>query len=674
VTPVLTLDFETRSHCDLVASGLANYADHPTTEPWCMAWAFDDEEPAIWTLGEPLPARVAEPVLAGGTVVAHNAAFEYLIWNRVCVRRYGWPRLELTQVVDTMVEAYAMALPGALDNACPAVGLPWKKDPAGHKMMRFLCEPDEAGNWKDTPERLAILYKYCKEDVVGERELYKRLCRLSPQEAGYWRLDQCINQRGFYVDVPAIRAAAKIVKSETLLLNDRLSKVTGGYVTAVSNPGQLKDWLATKHGIETNSLDKAAVTELLANPELPDTARQALLIRQDGAKASTAKLDKLLARVSADGRVRGTKQFHGAATGRWAGRDVQPDNFPRQNEATDYEEVLRLIMAGDVDAIDMVYGPPLKIVSEAMRSTICAPEGKVLYGGDFSNIEGRGLAWCAGEEWKLEAFRAFDAGTGPDLYKVTYARSFNCDLNAVTKALRQVGKVQELALGYQGAYGALCTMAAAYGVEVPPQPPKYWIDDADHPEGGKWVQPKHPWVKTWRDAHPKTERWWYDLEDAARNAIAFPGQLFSAGPAGREVYYRMKGSFLWCKLQSGRVLCYPYARIGAATTPWGIKPNAILYRYVNQTTRKWEEGPTYGGSLAENIVQALARDILAAAMPRLENVGYEVVLHVHDEAISERDAGQGSVEEFTRLMTVVPEWAAGWPISVGAWTGRRWQK
>jgi DNA polymerase len=202
-------------------------------------------------------------------------------------------------------------------------------------------------------------------------------------------------------------------------------------------------------------------------------------------------------------------------------------------------------------------------------------------------------------------------------------------------------------------------MARVYRVRVPAK-------DADAKQ--------HPWIKAFRDSHPNTKRWWYALEDAARDAINNPGQAYAAGPAGRQVKFKVDGSFLWCRLQSGRVLCYPYPRVGEARTPWGVKPDAILYRYVNQITRKWEEGPTYGGSLAENIIQAICRDLLAAAMLRLEDAGFPVVLHVHDEIICETPADFGSVEEFKGLMGVVPQWAAGWPISAGCWTGRRWQK
>jgi DNA polymerase bacteriophage-type len=655
---ILTIDFETRSHCDLKAHGLHNYAADPTTEPLCLGYAFGEEEPSIWTLGESLPRELVRYVANGGTVVAHNAAFELAIWNGVCFPKYGWPVLRIEQVVDTMVEAYAMGLPGALGPASAALGLASQKDAAGHRLMLVMCRPRDDGTWTETPEKLAALYEYCKQDVRAERALYERLLRLSPDEVALWRLDQTINARGFAVDTAAIAAAERIVVAETVGLNKRLFEVTGGAVSAVSNPGQLKDWLAAR-GFPVDSVDKETVAGALAmRDDLPADVVTALTIRQEGGKASTAKLKALRARVSPDGRVRGTKQFHGAATGRWAGRDVQPDNFPRPVEGTDYEDVIRLILSGSGEKINLLYGPPLKLVSESLRSMIIAPPGRILYGGDFSNIEGRGLAWCAGEEWKLDAFRAYDAGTGPDLYKVAYSRSFGTPVDRVTKAERQVGKVQELALGYQGGYGALATMAAAYGVVVPPKP----------------ADSQHPWVSAWRDAHPKVVRWWYALEDAARAAIREPGKTFSAGPSGREVRFKVSGSFLWCRLQSGRVLCYPYARIGTAKTPWGSKPDAILYKYVNQTTRKWEEGPTYGGSLAENVVQAICRDILAAALVRLERAGYAIVLHVHDEAISERDSGTGSVEEFERLMVQSPEWAAGWPISVGAWTGKRWDK
>lgn len=333
------IDFESRSIVDIKRSGADVYARHPLTDILCMVYAFNENTPVLIRQNEceafeMFHGELFDHVSNGGKVVAHNAAFEYLIWNNVGVKKYGWPILKREQLICTMAMSYAMSLPGALEKAAAAVGLTHQKDMQGHRVMLQLSQPkdfDSNGNpiWRDDAQKFEKLYNYCLKDVEAERDLYKRIMQLSPDEKDLWLLDQKINERGVYVDVSTVKAAIKLVTAEKTRLDQRMREVTNNEVGTCTAASQLTHFLSSK-GIEVKSVDKSSVIELLNKDDLPSDVREALLLRQEAAKSSTAKLEAMLESVCDDGRMRGLFQYHGAgATGRWAGRRVQLQNLPR---------------------------------------------------------------------------------------------------------------------------------------------------------------------------------------------------------------------------------------------------------------------------------------------------------------------------------------------------------
>ncbi len=675
----LHIDFETYSACELKSAGLDNYAKDPSTGVWCMAYGFDEEDVLLWRPGSCDIERVRDHIAKGEVVYAHNAPFELAIWNNVMVPKFNWPRLEPKQVRCTMAMAYAMGLPGALENLAPALGIEQRKDAAGKRVMMQLAKPKEDGtfwNPETDPEKFQKLYDYCIQDVVVERSAENRMVKMIPSELDVWQLDYLINQRGVAIDIPSVNAAIALVETEKNRLDNDIRKLTGNSVAGSSDLTQLKKWIQFR-GIETKGLAKGDIITLL-DGELPSDVRQVLGLRREAAKTSTAKLIAMRDAASMDNRVRGILQYHGAATGRWAGRRIQVQNLPRGFlKPKQVEDAIAHFK--DADYLDIMYGNPLDVISSCIRGMIVAAPGNELICSDFSNIEGRVLAWLAGEAWKLDAFKDYDTivGTdakgepirvGADLYVLSYAKSFGVTLEEALPH-RQIGKVQELALGYQGGVGAFQTMAKTYRVTVSDE-------RADE-------------LKLfWRNAHPNVVQYWYNLEDAAIAAVHNPRTKFTVGAKGSEVIFLKNGSFLWCRLPSGRALCYPYPKVIQIMTPWGAEKEALSYMTVvdDSTRRKgntiadpnssgsWQRISTYGGSLAENVTQAVARDLLSEALLRLEDKNIPTIMHVHDEVVVEGPKGTVTLDEVENVMAVVPAWARGLPLASAGWCGERYRK
>jgi DNA polymerase len=533
---------------------------------------------------------------------------------------------------------------------------------------------------------------YCIQDVRTEMAVDQRVLPLSPAEQELWLLDQEINSRGVYIDQTLCHAAKRLVGCAESRLDKELAKLTDFAVTGVSNTGQLTTWLRAK-GLDIPGVAKDVIEGLLVRDDLDPVVRRAVEIRQEGGKTSVAKIDAMLARRQKDGRMRGNLQFHGAATGRWAGRGAQLQNLPRPSNEDDKQPMIDAILESKDDRlIEALYGNTLTVVADCIRGMITAAPGKQLFVADFSAIEARVNAWLAGESRVLDAFDAFDRGKGPDLYKVAASDIYNRKPDQISKPERQVGKVALLALGYQGGPGAFAKMAKGYGLDIATaaipvraaatlenieKANKGWKD-----RGAKTGMGEARWMTAeliklaWRDRNSRIVAMWHALEDAAIEAVANPGKQVGTG----KIDYKRVGSFLFCRLPSGRVLIYPYPTLKRFPAPWTddngkpVMRDGLVYKGVNSVTRQWSEQHFYGGLACENVVQAVARDCMVNGMMNVAKAGYPIVLTVHDEVVAERPLGEGSLEEFEALMVAPAPWMKGLPLAAEGYVSERYKK
>ena len=659
--PVASHDHESRSEIDLKKAGLHRYWEDDSSISLCMAWRIGGGAPVAWRRGEPAPPEMVAHIKAGGMVIAHNSAFDRHAWNK----EFPDCPLPIEQCDCTMARAAAMALPQGLDQLGQALKSPIQKDREGSRLMMRLCKPigrDESGGplFDEDLGKHERNVEYCINDVLTEQSIDKIVPLLSKRERHIWILDQKINDRGVAVDVKLVERAFAAVQVAALRAHKRMRDLTQGHVHKTSEVAKLIAWL-NRRGIPCESVAKGEADELLLRAGLMNdpVAAEAISLRREAAKASTAKYQAILNSVCKDGRVRGSLRYHGASTGRWAGSGMQPQNFPRvrdQQSVIETLQILRDAPSGDeaCDAIRLFIGEPMMALSQCLRAMLIAKPGHRLMGGDYANIEGRVNAWLAGEHWKVSAFADFDNGVGDDLYSLAYSRAFHVPVDLVTGDQRQIGKVMELSMGFQGGWRAFEKMGANYGISV-------------GEERGEQLK------KAWRDAHPAITQSWWELQDAAIEAVERPGLSIPA--LDGRVQYKSAHGMLWCQLPSLRCLVYAAPRIKwSEATEERSSRRQVIFDGVDSVTKQWGPKALYGGLQCENIVQAVARDILAEGMLRLEEAGYPLVLTVHDENIAEVENGVGDTGQFAALMEHLPSWAAGLPVAVKAWEDERYVK
>lgn len=643
--PILGIDIETFSEIELPKCGVYAYTDHPSFEILLFAYAFDGEETQIVDLkgGERLPPRVldalTDPCI---TKAAFNAAFE-----RVCLSRYLGKRLDAAQWQCTAVQSAMLALPLSLEGVGEVLGIERKKLREGGDLVRYFslpCKPTKSNGCRTrnlpehAPEKWQRFKDYCVRDVEAEREIREKLrdYPIPAKERELYRLDQEINDRGIRIDPALVRRAIECDLRYKEKTAQRAYELTG--LDNPNSPAQIKEWLE-EQGVEACALDKKAVKALI--PEAEGEVLEVLKLRLLMAKTSVRKYEAIQRSVCSDGRVHGLLQFYGAnRTGRWAGRLVQVQNLP-QNHIPDLKLARDLVKAGRYDDLEILYDSTPNVLSELIRTAFIPNPGCRFIVADFSAIEARVIAWLSGEQWRLDVFE-----NSGDIYCASASQMFGVPVekHGQNAHLRQKGKIAELALGYGGSVGALKAMGAL----------EMGLEEEELPA----------LVRQWREANPHIIRLWSQVENAALTAVRERTEV----PLGR-LTFQYRSGMLFIALPSGRKLCYVKPRIQSNR----FGGDGLTYEGVGES-KKWTRIETFGGKLTENIVQAAARDLLAGAMLRLRNAGFETVMHVHDEAVLEAPIGQSTVGEVCALMAEVPEWADGLPLRADGYECEFYQK
>jgi DNA polymerase len=638
---ILWLDFETRSRCDLPTRGAYNYAQDPSTEVLCMSHAFDDEGVQTWTPDQPFPTRVA---IHNGQIRAHNAAFERLIFWYVLCPDFGVPEPALERFYCTAAQARANCAPGSLEDVGRFAGASMKKDHRGAQLIRALSMPQADGCFREDPALMAEMIRYCEQDVRAMRAFSKAMRGLTDEELLDYHINERINDRGVRLDKPLALAAVKYAAQELEEIETRVNEISG--LTSVRSP-RMREWVYERVGPEARklmnvwkdgeqkvSIDKAVRANLLAmeNPdEVPPEVSEVVQCADDLWASSVAKFSRAEALSDdEDHRVRGAFVFcGGSATGRASSYGLQVHNFPRKCAAE--PELTRQAMVRGHQVVPKFGKRVTDVLKGMLRPSLIPAPGKSFVVADWSSIEARVTPWCSGEAGndKLALFRH-----GADVYKVNAAATFQCSVEDVTKDQRQVGKVQELACGFAGGVGAFAAMGRIYGIVLPESEARKMVD-------------------AWRRANPWSVPYWQELEVAYTRAIRNPKREFVAG----RVTYMFDGCHLWYALPSGRVLCYPYARIEEA----GVTYAKASWKPAADAS-EWPRARLWRGLACENITQATAADILRHALRQLP----DVVLHVHDEIVIETDQPDAMLAEMQRVMSTPPAWAEGLPLAAEA--------
>lgn len=709
---LLFLDFETFSEADLKKVGSYAYAEHPSTEVLICTYAFDDEPVRVWdcTDGSDMPGdlhralrRLVKPN-SRIKIVWHNGG----LFDRLIMKHCWGFDIPVSNTIDTMIWAFRHALPGSLDALCEVLGVSADnaKDKRGKALIKRFSKPTPK-NYKirrytaeTHPDEWAMFIRYAVSDITAMREVFHKLPRWgnSEFEDRVLELDQLINDRGFKVDVALAEAAIEAVEKHKAQLQEEAQRKYGGSLTGKDFLPILRE-LAPAHRI--HNAQKSTLNDLLADDDLPDDARMIIEMRLGAASTASTKYNPLLLGRSSDDRRRGCIQYGGAKrTLRFAGKGFQPQNLARGYYHDDeLDKGISALLKGRAHRrFDVA-----KLTASTVRSCIIPEAGHKFVVADYSNVEGRGLAWLAGEDDLIEVFV-----NGVDVYKKLASTVFNVAYEAVTKDQRQIAKAMVLGLGYAGGVGAFVTFAKNLGLDLNDMtntlagtfPDHIWaatargyewarIQEAKRPprpgekdDRPSYILDKKVWrtcdalKRMYREANPAIVQFWRDIEDAAMAAIRNPGKEFTAGPRGvkfsRNVETdnngnKVAGWWLRMTLPSGRVMSYPGVGLSVSkeTDEDGkVSTNVrIKYQGENQLTRQWGFQYTYSGKLVENCTQALCRDLLANALLNVEANGYPIVLHVHDEIICETpDLPEYNVAELERLMCELPEWAEGFPL------------
>jgi DNA polymerase len=685
------IDYETFSEAELSLKkkgpkggvGGYEYCMHPSTEILCVAWRTgtrqeladsDERDTKIWTPRWPdrrsdLSGFLETLLDPDITLVAHNAFFEQCVTRLVFAVRYMYSMKEKILRATTpdrwyctIAQAQALALPRGLEDIGRVLKMEIQKDTVGAALLRKWMKPTiksdgtkVRANDEDEFERLV---QYCRTDIASEVELFVTTPMLSEAERRVWCLDQQINMRGFAVDRRLIESAISMGKREADEIHTHVSNITDGLIDSMKSPAQVRKFLE-EHGCFLPNLKAPTVEEALDNGLADGVARELLEIRQSAGMNSTAKYDTFERLSRSDGRVRGSISYHGATTGRFAGNGVQPHNLPRPPAwLKDTIFAAEIVAEGDAEMLRLLYGQPIQVLSGCIRNVIVAGPRKVLHVIDWASIEARILFWTTNDKAGLRAYRE-----GRKMYEEMASKIFGVPVEQVIQEYvngewfkRFVGKEAVLGSGYQMGAPRFQQACKDKKVEISLELAKTAID-------------------SFRTEHPDVVRFWKEIENAAIKALAYPGNRVTCGKVS---FLFPGGRFLFCTLPSGRRIAWCDPVIKYPVNKFGKKQAKIYFWGIDSKTRKWKEQTTYGGKLTENVVQAIARDVLVDAMFRADQGGWEIVMHVHDEVVAEIDE-QASRDthtfgRFEKLMAVTPTWAADCPIAVEGFETKRYRK
>lgn len=636
------IDIETYSSNDLKSCGVYKYVEAPDFTILLFAYSVDRGPVTCcdFAQGETLPENVVEALRDPGVVkTAFNAAFE-----RVCISHYfGWPLMDPAQWRCTMVRAARMGLPLSLGQCGEVLRLADGKMKEGAALIRYFSVPNRGKRHlpADAPDRWEVFKKYCIRDVEVEQAILAKVRRLEIPafDEELYTVDQRINDRGVMIDAQMVANAARFDDDYKAELLKEAQQISG--MENPNSPAQIKQYIHQATGLPIQSLNKKDLDDIEKQLKYWPKPRRVLEIRREIGKTSNKKYPAMLQCVCQDGRIHGLLQFCGAArTGRWAGRLVQIQNLP-QNHLQDLDYARQLVKAGDLADFELNYSNPTQVLSELIRTAFIAKPGCTFHVCDFSAIEARVIAWIAGENWVLDVFRK-----GGDIYCATASQMFGVPVekHGANAELRQKGKIAVLALGYGGGIGALENMGGS----------KMGLTEREEKEI----------IQKWRDANPRIVKFWATVEAAAMKAL----KTGESTTIHRGIEVAKRWGMLTITLPSGRIVCYPRARIGTEYgDSWRGDHEIIEYEGLNQTTKKWEAIRTYGGKLTENIVQSVARDILGIVILRAEAAGLKIVFHIHDEIVVEAEPGQ-TLEDVTAIFSQPIDWCKDLPLKGAGYT------
>lgn len=641
----LFIDVETYSSVDIKKSGAYKYIESPDFEILIVGYALDNRPVNIIDLaqGDDMPEEFEEALLDPKCIkVAHNAVFERLSFKRI-----GYT-IPAEQWYCTSVKAAYCGLPLSLDQVSKCLDLQDKKLDTGKALIKYFscpCKPTRINGMRTrnypyhAPEKWEMYKEYNKFDVLSEREIFQKLSAytIPDIERQMYVLDQNINDRGILIDIELANSAIAVDNEYTSLLTNRAKELTG--LENPNSPTQIRKWIKEVTGQEVTSLSKEIMPDLLQQFKDYTDIIELLNIRKKLSKTSIKKYYAMLNCAMKDNRCRGLFQFYGAnRTGRWAGRLLQLQNLSK-NHISHIEIPRELIRAQDREAVEIMYDDVADILSQLVRTALIAPKGKTFAVADFSAIEARVISWLANEKWRMDVFK----GDGK-IYEATGSKMFNVPISAITKgsALRDKSKISELALGYEGSLGALKRMGGE----------RMGLSDTE----------MIGLVRKWRAANPAIVEMWEEIDNAAKEAVRYQRPVHCTC---KDLIFDCDGKYMTIQLPSGRKLFYAEPRfkdkkIGRSTTPSRI----LCYGGIIQETNQWGEIDTYGGKLTENIVQAIARDLLGNSMLNMQKEGFAITMHVHDEAIAEipLENAKEHYAKMVKTMEQVPTWASDFPL------------